>query len=364
MSDPAERARYQRLRLRLGILGIGLILVSLWVSLGLRVPSRLDRLLADWGPWAGFGAGAILGLGAALLQLLPDVLARHADLNAGVALGDDQRSFLRRYWGGVAAWVVQVTVAGGLAGFALAPRGTLEDSTIGYGVVAAAMCVLSARRLFRDPTLAIESEPYEVLPSWIEALDWRLGRAGETRPALRWFDHGETSLAGGWEGFGPRQRLTLSRSVAELPPEVAAGLILREIGHRRKLHRWVSCGVSAAWLVAGVALAWSLERWVFGPLGTAGRVFLLAAAMSTWSWVGLFVLPALGRRQVTSADRFMAERLGDAAETSAVFAAIAGSNLPDESLSRAKGYVFHPIPPLVVRRAAALSALNASPASS
>ena len=78
--------------------------------------------------------------------------------------------------------------------------------------------------------------------------------------------------------------------------------------------------------------------------------------MSTWSWIGLFVLPAIGRRQVLAADRFMAEKLGDPEETSVVFGCLAGGNLPDEDLGSVKKYVFHPIPPLAVRRSAALEA--------
>ena len=358
MAEADRRARYQRLRLRMGILGIGSILVTLWVCLGLGVPRRLDRLFEGWGGWAGFGVGALLGVGAALLQLVPDTVARHADLSEGVAVPGEQRRFLRRYWGGVAAFVAQVTVAGGLAGWAFVLTAEGRDPWPGYAACAAALLALSFVRLLGDPTLGIESEPYDVTRGWIEVLERRLERAGEARPALRWFDHGEHSLAGGWEGLGGRQRLTLSRSVGELPPQVAAGLVLRELGHRRGGHRWIGCGVSAAWLVAGVGLAYAAERWAFGVLGTAGRVFLLAAAMSTWSWIGLFVLPALGRRQVLAADRFMARKLGDAEEVSVVFGCLAGGNLPDEDLGTVKKYVFHPIPPLAVRRAAALAALE------
>ena len=246
MADPADRARYQRTRLRCGILGIGSILVALWACLALGVPARLDVLLAGWGGWVGFGVGALLGVGAALLQLLPDTIARHADLREGVAVEGEQRRFLRRYWGGVLAFVGQVTIAGGLAGVALAPWAGREDAGLGYAVCAVALVLLSVTRLFRDPTLALEREPFDVTPAWMKLLEARLARAGEKRPAIRWFDHGEHSLAGGWEGFGGRRRLTLSRSVGELPPEVAAGLVLREIGHRRKKHRWVSCLVSAS----------------------------------------------------------------------------------------------------------------------
>ena len=357
MTDPAARAKYQQLRLRMGILGIGSILVALWLGLALGVPRRLDGLFGGWGGWAGFGTGVLLAAGAVLLQLVPDLVARHADLREGVAVAGRQRRFLKRYWTGVLGFAVQVVAAGGLIGWALAPEGLFGGPGAGHVAVAAGLAALSLSRLSRDPTLGIESEPYEVSLGWIRALDRRVEAAGLDCPHLRWFDHGENSLAGGWEGFGSRRRLTLSRSVEHLEPEVAAGLVIREIGHARKLHRWVSCAVSALWLVAGVWLAWAAERWGTGPLGTAGRVFLFAAVMSTWSWVGLFVLPALGRRQVLAADRFMAERLGDAGEVSAVFEALAGGNLPDEDLSAVKKYVFHPIPPLAVRRAAALKVL-------
>ena len=357
MTTPAARANYQRLRLRMGVLGIGSILVALWICLGLGVPRRLDGLFGGWGGWAGVGAGGLLAAGAVLLQLVPDVVARHADLREGVAVDGQQGRYLKRYWAGVLGFALQVVVAAGLIGWALAPRGLLAEPGMGHAVVAVGLFGLAFTRLLRDPTLGIESEPYEVSPGWIQALDRRLGAAGLERPRLRWFDHGERSLAGGWEGLGSRRRLTLSRSVGELEPGVAAGLVARELGHAEKLHRWVSCVVSGLWLAAGVWLAWAAERWGTGTLGVAGRVFLFAAVMSTWSWVGLFVLPALGRRQVLAADRFMAQRLGDAGEVSAVFEALAGGNLPDEDLSAVKKYVFHPIPPLAVRRAAALNAL-------
>ena len=363
-ADPRARAAYQKTRLRLGILGIGLILVPAWASLALGVPGTMDAWFRGWGPWAGAGVGLVLAAATVLLQWLPDLLARRADLDLGVAVAEPSW-WRQRYLPGVLRFFLSVLLGCTLVGFLRASYPGPSLYLIGL-----VWTLWAVARPFRDVTFPIEHEPYGVDPEWVRQVTRRLEAEGLRRPVFRWFDHGEASLAGGWEGFGSRRRLSLSLPVSQLEPAVAYGLVLREIGHRQGRHRWISLAVTVGWIGLSLAVAAAVlelaytHRGISSTRGAAGDTLILAVVMSTMAWLSLFVLPALGRRQVLAADAFAAKRLTPT-EMSQVFDALARHNLPDENLSSTKQYVFHPIPPLSVRRdrAAALK-LRSRPASS
>ncbi len=160
-------------------------------------------------------------------------------------------------------------------------------------------------------------------------------------PEIAWYDHGERSLAGGWNGAGPWRKLFVATSLAEVEPRLAAGLIAREIGHISLLHRLITTVCTIGWIAIGLVMAGLLS-----DHGAAGSVVILATVMSTWCWVGLLGLwPSLGKRQIYAADRFAADKLGRA-DGLRMLDVLASRNLPDATLPSGVAFVFHPIPPM------------------
>jgi Zn-dependent protease with chaperone function len=123
--------------------------------------------------------------------------------------------------------------------------------------------------------------------------------------------------------------------------------VIREIGHLRLKHRLVTTICTIGWIVIGLLLA----RWIAGSeRSVAAVVFIIAATMSTWCWLGLLGLwPTLGKRQIYAADRFAAIHLGKA-DALVMLDVLASRNLPDRTLPSGVAFVFHPIPPMDLRR--------------
>ncbi len=116
-------------------------------------------------------------------------------------------------------------------------------------------------------------------------------------------------------------------------------------------HRYVTLIVSIAWALLGIGLARLLLP-SSAASSPAALVLSVAAVCSTWAWLGLFVLPALGRRQVLAADAFARDAGMGQTGALAMLDELARRNLPDESLPPIVATVFHPIPPMADRRAA------------
>jgi Zn-dependent protease with chaperone function len=350
-SSPSSSRTYQRVRLWCGILGIGGILVPLWAGLILGLPQAMDDLLGEVG-WIGGGIAALLlTLGATLIQALPDGIARIVEARFGQLRPGAQA-------GSTASWMAQSLTLGGMR----LVTATLSGLAIG-GIVAlagdqwlpyaAVLVAALAGLVFILPT-----PPLRPVDLPVEHHEWLDRTRAEMEHRLKlpwpepaWYDHGERALAGGWSGVGPWRKLYVSLSLTEVPPRLAAGLLAREIGHLRRQDRLASFLGSVLWLLTGLIGAAMLAP-VYGSLGPAGLVSLIASVMTTWCFVGLFIWPAMGRAQVLAADRFVLERGMSQEDTLRMLDTLAERNRPDEELPPMKKYVFHPIPPMQDRRAA------------
>ncbi|MGF1632670.1 MAG: hypothetical protein ACFCVE_02370 [Phycisphaerae bacterium] len=356
-----QSALYQRLRLWCGITGIGLVLVPLWAGLALGLPGVLDDFFGGLHPVSGgFVSAALLGVFVTLVQLPVDVYAHRVEERFGRWTGAP-------WWPGYlkasAEWLGGVATAGLVVGVVVWLLGPAWPLPLAVGLL-----LLGFFHIAMPLSPAKRSKLPEEHVGWWRQVQAELESMRLPTPKVVWFDSGENALAGGWNGVGRFKTLFIAKSLTQVSPRVAAGLIAREIGHDRGMHRLTSAIATMLWVGSGLLIAHDLmtpelavvSGWTFPttpglevdvtarpPLPQA--VFTIAAVMSTWCWLGLFVWPALGRRQVLAADAFAAERLG-ASDTQAMFDALARHNLPDEHLPPVKAFIFHPIPPLDVRR--------------
>ena len=361
--DPAEAARYQRRRLWLGIGGIGSILVLQWIGLAGCFPAWVNQEATDhaWfgGSLGGVLMAAILAAAAVLVQLPFDLLGRRveqrwhqwrrSDAAGRGGPGAGRRSWWRRWWSSAWRWIAAAAMGGLVLGIAWETDKSrwLAWSILGLGLLSGIAVTLPIRPGERV-------HPGSRADAWTQEARRHLFERGLAWPRICWYDHGERSLAGGWHGLGPWARLWLSTSLLDVDPRIGAGLIVRELGHADRGDRAFGVLASAAWIAAGLALSWILAGELIGRTDAvpAGLVVVIAAVMSTWSWIGLFVWPALGRTQVMAADRFMLRVGMTREEAVAVLDELAARNRPDEKLPPAVAFVFHPIPPMEARRRA------------
>ena len=337
----------------LGIAGTAAIVLGQWAAVLGCVPAWVNQE-ARGHAWFGGSLGgvltaAILAAAAVLVQLPFDLLARpRSRPAAGGAAAPGLRSWWRRWWSGVWRWIAAAAMGGAVLGLAWEADADrwLAWSILGFGLLAGIAVTLPVR-----PGEAIA--PDAATDAWTGQMRQELVRLGLSLPRIRWFDHGESSLVGGWHGLGPWATLWLSRSLREVPAPLAAGLIVREIGHADRGDRAFGVLASAAWIAAGLALSWIMagELLADGPDTPAGLVIVVAAVMSSWSLVGALLWPALGRRQVLAADRFMLRAGMSREHAVAVLDALAARNGDtDPAAATVAMMLFRPIPPMDRRR--------------
>ena len=337
----------------LGIAGTAAIVLGQWAAVLGCVPAWVNQE-ASGHAWFGGSLGgvltaAILAAAAVLVQLPFDLLARpRSRPAAGGAAAPGLRSWWRRWWSGVWRWIAAAAMGGAVLGLAWEADADrwLAWSILGFGLLAGIAVTLPVR-----PGEAIA--PDAATDAWTGQMRQELVRLGLSLPRIRWFDHGESSLVGGWHGLGPWATLWLSRSLREVPAPLAAGLIVREIGHADRGDRAFGVLASAAWIAAGLALSWIMagELLADGPDTPAGLVIVVAAVMSSWSLVGALLWPALGRRQVLAADRFMLRAGMSREHAVAVLDALAARNGDtDPAAATVAMMLFRPIPPMDRRR--------------
>ncbi|MDZ7703219.1 MAG: hypothetical protein U5L04_01885 [Trueperaceae bacterium] len=165
-------------------------------------------------------------------------------------------------------------------------------------------------------------------------------------PVVSYHAGDDRSAQGGWVGA----TLWLSRGALDLPDDALGCAASREIVARELGHPHRTAIISALWLALGVLIA--------GLLVTEPDPRLLVlrttAAVTLWSFAGLFVLPALGRRMTLQVDRaYLARAIGhgDDPRTAAerlkmTLTRIVERNLFHRELGEARQRVFHPLPSL------------------
>jgi hypothetical protein len=366
--SPSDRAIYQQARLRLGILGVGTgVLMSvgaLGMTLGGFLPSIHHSIFGDVSVGIQRGittaslAAACLGCVMVVWQWILDSAGRRLDATHRLHTQTDLRiptdtgahtipapvgSMSSRQLVEAARWLVGFIGAAVVVSIIVSYLPTSWPAVLialaGFGVL------LKAFVPARPPGTEIAT-PSE----WQRDVHAHLEQVGLATPRLTVIDIGETTLAGGSIG---RDRVWVSRAVAETSAPLAASLIARELVHRSLGHRTQSALISFLSLAAGVVLAFVLLRIAGQPIASdvPSIVLTLIATMTLLSFASLFIYPAIGRRHVFVVDRFIAERFGMQVAKS-MLDALARANLPDESLPGGKAYVFHPIPTMARRRAA------------
>ncbi|MFQ3580945.1 MAG: M48 family metalloprotease [Chloracidobacterium sp.] len=160
----------------------------------------------------------------------------------------------------------------------------------------------------------------------------------------------DEAVNGGLVGWGPATQIWLSQTTLDkLQAEQVACLLIRELGHLKAGHRTLGIVVSGLWLAVGVAVAASLADYV--GTGSPADLLILAVGMTWWSFAGLFVLPALGRRSVLAADRFYLTHGGNAQTLRDTLLRLAEINRAQPDIAGGKQQVFHPLPSLDARLA-------------
>lgn len=348
-STHASAGAYQRQRLWCGVVGIGAVLVFLWAGMWWGLPDVLKGAFGGLPPVVAGGLVALLtAVVVSGIQLPFDFFGgrvvegnfRQIDFGARFDWG-------KRYIWGVVEWVVVLTVAGAVVGW-------MVGRWPGMWPVVAPMVLMGLAGLqFCIPIPpGPRARPGVARRPWTEQLKAELAKQKLAMPAMGYYEHGERSLGGGWAGVGRMRMLWVTRTVWELTPRTAAALVSRELGHLRLGHRGLSFLATGAWVVAGFVVASMVlpGRWLESP---GAAVFGVMGVMSTWCWVSLlFVFPAMGRWQVYSADRAMLEAGFTLEEGLAALDALSDRNKPDEKLPAGIAFVFHPIPPMEMRREA------------
>ena len=337
-----ETRSYDAARLRVGIVGIGSVLVWLWFGAVTGLTDRIARLFAPEHSVLGAAVAATtLGLAVSLILLPVDVFG-------GVIVERRVRRvsiarWLQVYFSGTAGWLVLLGLGGAIAGGSLAagPNWWQFLTPLTALALLATSTALGAVSVSQtDPLTADETA----------ALRWRLGAMGLALPAVAWArDAGDTYLSGAWS----RGTLVLSGACRGLPGrDELVCLVAREIGHRDSKHRRNGIVLAALWAAAVPGLTALIMH--PDPDSAPAVVAALAVISSTWVWIGLLVLPTLGQRQVLAADRYFLAHGGSADVLRATLELLASQNRVDRTRSPLVERIFHPIPSLE-RRLEAIS---------
>lgn len=165
-------------------------------------------------------------------------------------------------------------------------------------------------------------------------------------PVLSYHAGDDRSAQGGWVGA----KLWLSRGALDLPDDALGCAATREIIAKELGHPHRTTVISALWLALGVLIA---GLFVTEP---DPRLLVLrtTAVITLWSFAGLFVLPAWGRKMTLQVDRAYLARAvghGDDPQTAAdrlktTLTRIVERNLFHRELGEARQRVFHPLPSL------------------
>jgi hypothetical protein len=328
---------FARRRLRLGISGVGLSVVSslAWLALlltGVVAPARLSSVL----------------------DTVPDPVATVVQAVAAVCavfVVHAAFTFVLEFRGGAVVvrqrpttgawlrtWARGVFVQGALllAVVSIAASGGALLGTLGVigGAVVGSVLLLALQGPIARLLTTLPSAPLD--PSLHE-----LARSQGIRPdVVRVIDAPDEAFVGGWVGIRPvelwiprswtheAQREVLTVQFARRQAQFASG------ARRRGIWR------AAMWPAFGLALLLPLLPWT--PADVA--YWLALPAVSTlWMFVGVLLLPSLSRPIVYNADSIAAARLGRDTVARAVRQLDAWQ---DDEAERSPGveFIFHPVP--------------------
>jgi hypothetical protein len=158
----------------------------------------------------------------------------------------------------------------------------------------------------------------------------------------------DSLINGGRVGMGDHQRLMISDAcVKHLHPRELALLIKREERFQMMNGSMRNLDLSLVWVFFGVLLVLFWLGWE--NISGWEAFFAMVAGMTTWHWVGLFVLPTLARREILATDRWIMRNGSSREEWGALLRKLQKQNQTDEELGPWVERVFHPIPSLKTR---------------
>lgn len=326
-------SKYQQIRLWSGITSITLNLALVWAAAFLA--PAMDRLFFEWPIFILLPAVLI---GAQLLLFPLDFLVGHV-VETGVGRSDQSaKAWIRDWLHGVARYTAGLTAAGLI--FAMQPLRTPVIQTVlllllATIMVATAFCLLGIlpmhQVLKRSPDSRFSAAVLQELQS-----------LGLPSVMLVWIDDAEPrGVNGSSVDFLKANTVLLSASLPKLlTPRQTALLVAREIHYVEKGYRWQSLLICIGWLLLGVGTGWNL------PAAPGLQSALIPMAyLSTWCLLGLFIWPALSRKWMLAADRWLASK-SSPHEVRKVLQRVQEINATDEQLGTWTRRIFHPIPPV------------------
>ncbi len=317
-SAAAGRVTYARARLKLGITGVGSLVVLASLLLALDAPARL---LPDGAGWRAADAAVLAGL----VALYVAASAGFDRLGGAVLPARHGRYVPRPY---AAAWA----------------RGVAVHAAV---LLAASLALLAAGRAGGLPAAAGAGAALVVALLLAQERLARLG-GGVRRDAAGRLVAADDSFVGGVTGLPGRERVLTPASWGLATAEVQ---LARRSAVVASGSRALGVLVAAGWTVGGLALALWLAP------GSADSVAAIATASlwaTLWSFLGVLVLPSLSRRAVLLADRAALEQGVPYGRIQEVLRELDARQEDEPARSRLVETVFHPVPSLD-RRLAALA---------
>jgi hypothetical protein len=322
------RTTYARARLRLGIAGVGGVVLLAAAALLADLPARtLARDPAQ--PLAAAVAQVLAAL------LVPTLLLAPLDALGGLVVARERPApwaWRRRWLRGVsvqlAVWAASATV---LLGAARAG---------GVWAALAASALLQVALLVGRPWLARVVAPLAVSRRLPAGIARAAGAAGLDASRLRVVDAGDSGFTGGFAGVTARTLWVPAHWAALPPPVLAAQLARRRACATGGLHARGVVG-ALAWNLAGLA---AVLRFAPGADAATAAGLVTAVAWTTlWSFLGLLLLPTPSRAAVLAADAGAARVVGAPAVRDAIAALDRWLDAEPER-PRAVEAVFHPVP--------------------
>ncbi len=326
-----DASAYQRVRLWSGITSIGF---NLCVILFFAVTSLWWASLINTAALEFIFLGA-LAIGISMANLPLDLLSGFAIESTS---GNTQQSF--REW--IRDWMIGrgLGALGLFFSFSLFWWNHVTAGGFVFPILVLAGFVLAGGLLFFPTGLKAPQESSEARfeITLRRELNQLIGPARD----IRWFENGETRFVNGF--ISPSGLLCLSTTVArELTPREAALLATREEWFHKNRTFFIEGTIVVLWLLLGLLFALLLPA-TSGLQAAIGG----AAVVTGWCFLALFIWPSLNRKWMARADQSLLT-LAPAEEVRDLLQKVQSLNKTDVSLSAAKTFVFHPIPPLEER---------------
>lgn len=328
---------FARRRLRLGISGVGLSVISAvaWLALlitGVVVPPPLSSLTgAVPTPVLTVVQGVTAVIAVFVLHALLTFALEYRGGAVVVRRPPTTGAWLRTWARGVFVQVALLLVLVSIAASGGALLGTL--GVVG-GAFVGSVLLLALQGPIARLIATLPSAPLD--PSLHE-----LARSQGIRPdVVRVIDADDEAFVGGWVGVRPVELWVPRAWTHEAQREVLAVQFTRRQAQFASGARRRGVARAAMWPAFGLALLLPLLPWT--PADAA--YWLALPAVSTlWMFVGVLLLPSLSRPIVYNADSVAAARLGRETVTRAVRQLDAWQ---DDEAERSPGveFIFHPVP--------------------